>query len=162
MLNLLVVLVALAVALSMSLLVRPYARAVHPRARAGAILVLGVLSALVFSDVARAQEIDASDSVGEIRLSAFTVSIILSAFIPIFTAIVTKLNTSTKVKGLVTMAGNYAATAIVTWQVADGSAVFSQETLATAVLGFVVSTATYLGFYQDVDINAKLLPDKGI
>lgn len=134
---------------------------INPRPRI--LLATFLAAAFAFSPaVANAQGLDPSDSVGEIRLSAFTVSIVISAFLPIVTAIVTKLSTSTKVKGFVTLAANFIATSLVGWQVAGGDAVFTAETLATALLGFVISTAMYLGFYKDVDINAKLLPDKGI
>lgn len=130
------------------------------RSRSSAVFLV---AAVVFApSVAFAQSVDPGDSVGEIRLSAFTVSIVVSAFVPIVTSLVTKLSTSAKVKGLVTLAANFVVSSLVGWQLADGSALISQETLATALLGFVISTAMYLGFYQDVGINAKLLPDKGI
>ena len=133
------------------------ALAFYPR-RAVAIVAAAIV--IFAPSMALAETVDATDSVGQIRLSAFVVSILISVFIPIFTAIVTKLSTDSKVKGYVTLAGNFIATSIVTWKVADGSAVFSKETLATALIGFVISTASYWGLYGD--INAKLLPDKGI
>lgn len=104
----------------------------------------------------------ATETLAEIQLSALTVTFIVSVFIPIITAVVTKLDTSATVKGVVTLILNLVNASVVGAVVADGSAVFSEETLIAALIGMTISVASYLGFYKPVDINAKALPEKGI
>lgn len=159
MLYLLVALVAFALALTVHLLTRPGA---HKPIRAGAVVMIGAVSALAFSDVAHAQDIVPDNSVGEIRLSALTVTLLISVFIPILTAIATKLGTNDTVKGLMTLVLNLVSASVVSWQLADGSAVVSQETLVAALIGFVISVASYLGFYKPVNLNSKMAPEKGL
>lgn len=154
--------VAFAMALTLHLLTRRETQDVHRRSRVGAILAIGVLSALVFADVAHAQEIDSGGTIAEIRLSVLTVTLIVSVFIPVATAIITKLDTSAQVKGVITLVLNLINSAVVGQVVSDGSAVFSQETLIAALIGMTISVASYLGFYKPVEINAKMLPTKGL
>lgn len=157
-----VALIALAVALTVHLLTRSEPAAIRHRSRAGAVIAIGVLSALVFSDVAHAQSDDATTSLAGIRLSTLTVTLIVSVFVPVLTAIITKLDTSAQVKGVVTLVLNLINSAVVGQIVSDGSAVFSQETLVAALIGMTISVASYLGFYKPVEINAKAFPTKGL
>lgn len=159
---LLLALVAMAVAMTVHLLTRPGMRSARSHGRIGAAVALATLGVLAFADVAHAQDIDPDNSLAEIRLSALTVTLLISVFIPIVTAVVTKLNTSSTVKGVVTLVLNLVNAAVVGQIVSDGSAVFSQETLVAALVGMAISVASYLGFYKPVDLNAKALPDVGL
>lgn len=117
---------------------------------------------LALPSVAAAAPVDPGDTVAEIRLSAFTVSILLSLVIPLVVGIVTKLNTSATVKGLVNLVLNFVNATVVANTVGDGSAVFTQEIVVTALVGFAISVASYLGLYEKLGINQRLAPTKGL
>lgn len=134
----------------------------HTAARAGSVMAIGAVSALIFTDVAHAQGVDGANTIAEIRLSSLTVTLIVAVFIPIVTAIVTKLDTSSQVKGVVTLVLNLVNAAVVGAVIFDGTAVFSEEVLIAALIGMAISVASYLGFYKPVDINAKMLPEQGL
>lgn len=158
----LVALVAFATALTVHLLTGPGFRGVHREVRAAFAVLLGLAAAFVFTDVAHAQDIEGGDTVAEIRLSALTVTLVVSVFIPIVVGILTKLDTSSTVKGVVTLILNLVNAAVVGAVVADGTAVFSEATITAALVGMAISVASYLGFYKPVDLNAKLAPTKGL
>lgn len=123
---------------------------------------LAALCMLMFPSVAAAAVVDPGDTVASIGLSALSVTLLVSVFIPIVTGIVTKLNTSGQIKGLVTLVLNLINAAVVGAITSDGSSVFSEETIIAALVGMAISVASYLGFYKPVDMNAKLGPTKGI
>ena len=124
------------------------------------VALLVALYTLMFPGFALA--VDADDTVASISLSALSVTLLISVFIPIVTSIVTKLDTSGQIKGLITLVLNLVNAAVVGAITADGSSVFSEETLIAALVGMAISVASYLGFYKPVDMNAKLAPTKGI
>jgi hypothetical protein len=153
---------ALALALTVHLLTGPSFRGVGREVRAGAAVVLGLVLAVAWSDLAQAAPNATEGTVAEIRLSALTVTLVISVFIPILTGVLTKLDTSATVKAVVNLVLNAVNAAIVAAVVADGSAIFSEEVIITTLIGMAVSVASYLGFYRPVELNAKLAPDKGI
>ena len=80
----------------------------------------------------------------------------------ILTGILTKIDTSSTVKAVVNLVLNAVNAAIVAAVVADGSAIFSEEVIITTLIGMAISVASYLGFYKPVELNQKLVPEKGI
>jgi len=125
------------------------------------VALLVALYTLMFPGFALAA-VDAGDTVTSISLSALSVTLLISVFIPIVTGIITKLDTSGQIKGLITLVLNLINAAVVGAITADGSSVFSEETLIAALVGMAISVASYLGFYKPVDMNEKLVPTKGI
>lgn len=103
----------------------------------------------------------------QVALSALTVSLVISFFIPVLTGLATKYTTSSGLKGLITLVLNAVQTLIVTATMADGSAVISKETLIAFLLSLAVSVAIYTGIYKPLLITSshpagKLAPEKGI
>ncbi len=103
----------------------------------------------------------------EIELSAVTVTFIVSFFIPVLTGLLTKISTSSGVKGLVTLVLNAVNAVVVGNMVADGSVALSKETLVTFFLGLAISVASYAGVYKPLNITSstpdgKLGPNSGV
>lgn len=126
--------------------------------------LLALISVVFFAtpSVAAAQEVDPGDTVASLELSALTVTAVVSLFIPIVVGLITKVDLNPLWKGAINIVLSAVNAAIVTATVADGTAVFSKETLIAAFFGMVVSLATYLQVYKPLDANSKLLPNKGI
>lgn len=120
----------------------------------------GVFLALAAPSVAHAAADDGSGF--SLELNASLVTMIVAYLIPLLTGLITKIDTTAMWKGLVTLVLNLVSAAIVTATVADGTAVWSTETLLTALGGFAVSIVSYLGLFKPVAINGKLVPDKGL
>lgn len=124
------------------------------------IVSVGILAT---PSIAAAQaDIQPTDTVASLELSALTVTAVVSLFIPIVVGLITKADLNTLWKGAINIVLSAVNAAIVTATVADGTAVFSKETLIAAFFGMVVSLATYLQVYKPLDTNSKLLPTKGI
>ena len=123
-----------------------------------ALIGLGIIA---LPGVAYAQ-VDTPSTVGSIQLSPLVVTAIVALFVPLGVGLLTKIDLSPTWKGAVNIVLSAINAAVVTATVADGTAIFSQETLVAAFFGMVVSLATYLQIYKPLDINTKLLPDKGI
>lgn len=137
------------------------------RIRTATIVALATIYAvLVLPFAAHAQDVDATDTVGEIRLSALAVTLVVALFIPIVTGIVTKASLSSWWKGLITLVLNLVNAAVVGAVVSDGGAVWSEETLIAALIGLAVSVATYAGIYKPAGVTSeaggKLAPNTGI
>jgi hypothetical protein len=96
------------------------------------------------------------------ELSPLAVSVILGTLLPIITGLLTKLNARDWVKGLVNLVLSAVAGVITANLVVGGGAVVSDETLILAGISFVTSVASYFGFYQNVNLNAKLAPNSGL
>lgn len=111
---------------------------------------------------AQSADIQVEDTVASLELSALTVTAVVSLFIPIVVGLITKADLSALWKGAINIVLSAVNAAIVTATVADGTAVFSKETLIAAFFGMVVSLATYLQIYKPLDTNSKLAPTKGI
>lgn len=103
----------------------------------------------------------------DIELSALTVTFIVSFFIPVLTGLLTKVTTSSGVKGLVTLVLNAVNALVVGNMVGDGTVALTQETLVTFFLGLSISVASYAGVYKPLNVTSstsdgKLAPHKGI
>jgi hypothetical protein len=102
-----------------------------------------------------------------LELSAMTVTFVVSFFIPVLTGLLTKVSTSSGVKGLLTLVLNAVNALVVGNMVADGSVALSKETLVTFFLGLAISIASYSGVYKPLNITSstldgKLAPNKGL
>lgn len=101
-----------------------------------------------------------------IELSAFMVTLIVSAVIPVLTGLLTKLTTPGWVKGSLTLFLNAVNALVMGGVMADGSAVLTKEAVVTALIGFVVSVSTYNGIYKPANLNSssdgKLFPNRGL
>lgn len=111
--------------------------------------------------------VDPTDTAAALSLSALTVTMVISLFIPIVNGIITKATLSSWVKGLLTLILNAVSAAVVTATVADGTAVFSEQTLIATLLGLAISVATYVGVYKPAgltssDNGGKLGPTHGL
>jgi len=100
--------------------------------------------------------------IGDLTLSPLTVTLVVSLIIPIIVGLLTKAQASAWLKGLVNIFTAGVAALITANLDANGAAVLTQQTLTSWILATAVSTATYLGIYQAVDLNQKTAPTKGI
>jgi len=97
-----------------------------------------------------------------ITASAFLVTMIVSYLIPLATALITKLSASALVKQLVT-AFLSAVTGFLTVSAgANGTAVFSAQSVLFAALSFAIANISYLSIFKPHDADAKILPTAGI
>lgn len=131
------------------------------------LLAMLMLAVVLAPSIAFGQEVDAGDTVAEIRLSALAVTLVVSLFIPILTGIVTKASLASYWKGLITLVLNLVNAAVVGAVVVDGSAVWSEQTLIVALIGMAISVATYLGIYKPASLTSstndgKLGPNSGL
>jgi hypothetical protein len=98
----------------------------------------------------------------ELQMTPLVVTVIIGTVLPLLTGLLTKLQASDTVKGVVNLTLAAASGVITAGLVADGGALISREALIYAVLAWVQSVATYLGIWKSLDINARLIPTKGL
>lgn len=107
-----------------------------------------------------------ADALGTITVSALTVQMIVSLFIPIVTGILTKSTLSGFAKGLLTLVLNGINAAVVQATIPDGGAAFSKETIIMTAMGLAISVASYAGIYKPANVTSnaggKLLPQSGL
>jgi len=124
---------------------------------------IGIGAIVAPAAIASAQDtVEVTDTVASIQLNAITVSAIVSLFIPVLVGLLTKSSLNSVWKGALNVVLSAVNAAVVTATVADGTAVFSKETLVTTFFAMVVSLATYLQIYKPVNIDQKLAPEKGL
>lgn len=100
--------------------------------------------------------LDASD-LSTVALAAPIVTIIVGLLIPILNGLLTKLSTSSGVKALLTtfLAG---ASAVVTNGIlADGSSVFTTQTLYTFLITWGISVLSYVGLYKNLGLTSSAM-----
>lgn len=97
-----------------------------------------------------------------ITLAPLVVVLLVGTFIPILVGIVTKLDASPALKQVLTIVLSGIAGLLNTAVVADGSAVFSVETLLLAGATWLTAIATYAGVYGSARTNDHLAPKFGI
>lgn len=98
----------------------------------------------------------------EVTLAPLVVSMIVGLAIPLVVGLVTKSGASAQLKQVVTILLAGIAALITSSTVADGSAVFSLETLLLTGMTWLVSIASYLGVYRPLNANDHLAPDRGL
>lgn len=101
-----------------------------------------------------------------LSLSALSVSLVVSLFIPVLVGLLTKSSLSSGLKGLGMLVLNAVNALVVSAVVADGTAVVSKETFVAFALSLAISVASYTGVYKPLGLTSseggKLAPDKGI
>lgn len=97
-----------------------------------------------------------------ITISAFVVTLIVSYLIPLATALITKVTASTNVKQLVTAVLAAITGFLTTAVAADGTAVFSMQTLLFAIISFSTANIGYVYTFGPRGIGFKIAPTKGI
>jgi hypothetical protein len=98
----------------------------------------------------------------EIALTPIVVTMLSGLIIPIAVGIVTKSAAAPQVKQVVTIVLAGVAALITSSTLADGSAVFSLETLLLAGFTWLVAIASYLGVYRPLNLNDHTLPNSGL
>lgn len=98
----------------------------------------------------------------EIALTPIVVTMLSGLGIPIIVGIVTKSGAAPQVKQVVTIVLAGVAALITSSTLADGSAVFSLETLLLAAMAWLVAIASYLGVYRPLNLNDHTLPNTGL
>jgi hypothetical protein len=97
-----------------------------------------------------------------ITLTPIVVTLLTGTLIPILVGLVTRSGASPGLKQAITIVLAGAAALIVQSTLADGSAVFSLETLILAAANWLVAIATYAGFFRSLNINDHLAPTRGL
>ena len=95
-------------------------------------------------------------------ISPFLTTLIVGHILPLLTALATKVEASATVKQLVTAVLSAASAFIVNATTIDGSATFSGETVAIAILTFLTANVSYVALWKRHAIDSKVLPDKGL
>lgn len=95
------------------------------------------------------------NSVSRIQISALSVQILISLFVPIAVGLLTKITTTSAVKVILTMVLNAVQALIVQATMADGQAVIDKATFIAWVIALVVSIATYLGIYKPLNVTSS-------
>ena len=100
-------------------------------------------------------------------IAAPIVMTVISLIIPLVTGLLTKYTLPGWIKGIITIVLNAIAAAILTATQADGTAVFSNATLMTAIYGVIISVVTYLSVYKSAGLTSSspdgaLAPRAGI
>lgn len=93
------------------------------------------------------------DTLASIRLSVLAVQALIATLIPVITGFVTKY--LSRLKGVVTLVLNAVGALIVQSQLADGSAVISQQSAIVALLGLVQSVAVYLAIWKPLGVTSS-------
>jgi hypothetical protein len=97
-----------------------------------------------------------------ITISAFVVTLIVSYLIPLATAWITKVTASTTLKQIVTAALAAITGFLTTAIAADGTAVFSAQSLLFAIISFITANIGYVYTFKAHDIGSKIAPSKGL
>ena len=98
----------------------------------------------------------------EVQMTPLVVTMLVGLIIPIVVGIITKSAARPQVKQVVTIVLAGITALITSSTLADGSAVFSIETLLLAGFTWLVSIASYLGVYRPLNLNDHTLPDSGL
>lgn len=98
--------------------------------------------------------VDTTD-VSTFVIAAPLVTIITALVIPLVNGFLTKATTHTGVKIIGTIVLNTVAALITTGLMADGTSAFSDTTLYTALLGCIISIASYVGVYKPLNYTSN-------
>lgn len=103
--------------------------------------------------------IDLGDTVASVKLSASTVTFLVATLIPIAVGLLTKLGS--KYKGPLMLVLNALNAGITTWQLADGTAIISQQAFHTFITGLVGSFAMYYGVWKPLGVTSSAVQVAG-
>lgn len=96
------------------------------------------------------------DTLPTLYLSPLAVTLVLSLAVPIVTGLLTKYSVPAAVKAIVMIVLDAAVALVVHAEMLpSGVAVINSQTLTAAILGVVVSVATYLGIYVPVKLSNR-------
>lgn len=90
------------------------------------------------------------------------VSLLLTLLIPIAVAIITKVHLAPKYKAVLTMILSALVVLIHRSQIDNGSAIITTAVAYDVVVTTAVAIASYLGFWQQLNINQVAAPNVGI
>jgi len=117
-------------------------------------LMLVLAPAHVMASAPPPVTVDAGD-VSTVVIAAPIITIIVSLLIPLINGFLTKASTPGGVKALGTIILNAISALITTGLVVDGGTAWSTTTLYTALLGCVISIATYAGVYKPMGVTSN-------
>lgn len=125
------------------------------------LTVLGALFALLlfapssaFAAAPPPVDLDA-DATSTFVINAPLVTLIVTGLIPVLNGFLTRASDSGSLKAVFTLVLNAVYAFFVSSQLADGSAVFSTETLYTFVFGLMVSITGYYGVYKPIGVTSN-------
>lgn len=98
----------------------------------------------------------------ELQLSSFNVQIICGVIIPVIVATLTKYAAPPKLKASVTLVLSGAVALLSSLQGADGGVSLTEEIIVNFAVTQVVAIASYLGVFKPLDLNAKMMPQRGL
>lgn len=97
-----------------------------------------------------------------ITIAQSWVSLLLTLLIPVAVAIVTKSHLDSRYKAVITMILAAVVVLVHRSTVDNGDAIISTKVAFDWVVTTAVAVASYLGWWQQVNINAKAAPNVGI
>lgn len=98
-----------------------------------------------------------------LRFNANVVSFVLTLLIPVVVAFITKAALPSRWKAVITLVLSAAVSLITMNRLADGTAVFSLQTLYEWSLTTAIAVVSYLGLWQPVgQVSERLAPKAGI
>lgn len=95
-------------------------------------------------------------------ISAILVTLIVTMILPALTAAITKSTASVGIKQFVTALLSAVTGLVVVSTQLDGTAVFSKEAALLALSTFILTQATYWGFWKPHAVNEKAAPAVGL
>jgi hypothetical protein len=132
-------------------------------------LIIGLITAfvtftlvMIAGSVASAADLVTEDTAAQIKISALIVAVVAGYVIPIITSLLTHVDATAGIKQFVTALLSAVSAFLTSVTLADGSAVFSYETLLFAVLGFISAQVAYVGFWKPHALNTRIAPEFGI
>lgn len=105
--------------------------------------------------------VNLTDTAATLRVSALFIQAVVSVFIPLIVGLVTNIRDSPKVKGLIELVVGAVSALIVQATVADGSAVFSEQTFLVWLVGLGASVVAYAKAWKPANLtsSAVAVPD---
>lgn len=120
------------------------------------VALMAALAVPSFASAAPAPPVDAGTTdTSTVVLAAPVVTIIVSVLIPLINGFLTKATTPAGVKAIGTIILNTAAALIINGVVSDGSSTFSTATLYTALIGCIISIASYAGLWKPLNVTSN-------
>lgn len=97
-------------------------------------------------------------------ISAYPAQVIVTFFVPVAVALVTKATLNARWKAVITMILTAVVQLVTSNQATpDGASVISAETVSSWLLALGIAVASYVGVWRPViDVNARLAPTVGL
>lgn len=120
-----------------------------------AIIAINTLFPSLVSAAGIAEPINGGDTVASLRVSALFVQAIVAVFIPILVGLVTNVNDQPKIKGALEIVVTAVSALIVQATLADGSAVFTEQTVLVWLVGLGASLVAYAKVWKPAGITSS-------